>query len=67
MKYCIETALGKPEHLIAYNTYHVKNCDNFELAGFSEPAKCQWRDEHWEQDLQNAYEASKSMAEKIQA
>lgn len=67
MEYCIEAALGKPEHLIAYNTYQVKNYDNFELAGFSEPAKRQWRDEHWEQDLQHAYDAGKSMAEKIQA
>ena len=51
--------------LIAYNTYQVKNYDNFELAGFSEEAKRQWRDEHWEQDLQRAYDAGKRMAEQI--
>ncbi len=52
IEYCIETALGKPERLIAYNTYQVKNYDRYELAGFSEEAKRQWRDEHWEEDLQ---------------
>jgi len=61
MEYCIEAALGKPERLIAYNTYQVKNYDNFELGGFSEPAKRQWRDEHWEEDLQRAFDAGKRM------
>ena len=64
MEYCFEAALGKPERLVAYNTYQVKNYDNFELAGFSESAKRQWRDEHWEQDLQKAFDAGKRMAEK---
>ncbi len=67
MEYCITTALGEPERLIAYNTYQVKNYDRFELASFSEKAKRQWRDEHWEQDLQKAYDAGKQMAEKIMA
>ena len=67
MEYCIQTALGNPEHLIAYNTYQVKNYERFELASFSEEAKRQWRDEHWEQDLQKAFDAGKQMAEKILA
>ena len=67
MEYCIKTALGEPEHLIAYNTYQVKNYDRYELASFSEEAKRQWRDEHWEQDLQKAFDAGKQMAEKIMA
>lgn len=65
MEYCIQTALGEPEHLVAYNTYQVKNYERFELASFSEEAKRQWRDEHWEQDLQKAFDAGKRMAEKI--
>ncbi len=65
MEYCINTALGEPERLIAYNTYQVKNYDRFELASFSEAAKRQYRDEHWEQDLQKAYEAGQRMAENI--
>ena len=67
MEYCIQTALGEPEHLVAYNTYQVKNYERFELASFSEEAKRQWRDEHWEQDLQKAFDAGKQMAEKILA
>jgi multimeric flavodoxin WrbA len=65
MESCIKAALGEPERLIAYNTYQVKNYANFELAGFSEEAKRKYRDEHWEQDLQAAYDAGKLMAEKI--
>ncbi len=65
METCIAKALGEPEHIIAYNTYQVKSYDRFELAGFSEAAKRQYRDEHWEQDLQKAYDAGKRMAEGI--
>ena len=65
MEYCISQALGEPEKLIAYNTYQVKNYNNYELAGFSEKAKRQYRDAHWEDDLQQAYNAGKRMAEKI--
>lgn len=65
MENCITNALGEPEHFNAYNTYQVKSYDRFELAGFSEEAKRQWRDEHWEEDLQKAYDAGKRMAEKM--
>ena len=65
MEYCIAAALGEPEHLVAYNTYQVKSYERFELAGFSEEAKRQWRDEHWEADLQKAFDAGRQMAEKI--
>ena len=65
MEYCIESALGEPERLIAYNTYQVKNYDRYELAGFSEEAKRNYRDTHWEEDLNHAFEAGKRMAEKI--
>ena len=62
MEYPIAAALGEPEKLTAYNTYQVKNYDRLELAGFSEEAKRKYRDEHWEQDLQNAFDAGKRMA-----
>ena len=65
MEYCITWALGQPEKLIAYNTYQVKNYANYELAGFSEEAKRQYREAHWEEDLQKAFEAGKRMAEHI--
>ena len=63
MEYCIANALGQPEHLYAYNTYQVKNYDRYELAGFSEEAKRQYREEHWEQDLKSAYEVGRRLAE----
>ena len=46
-------------------TPKVKNYDRYELAGFSEEAKRQYRDENWENDLQRAYNAGRRMAEKI--
>ena len=65
MEYCIAKALGQPEHVIAYNTYQVKNYDRFELAGFSEEAKRKYRNENWENDLQKAYDAGRRMAEAL--
>ena len=65
MEFCIKAALGEPEHVVAYNTYQVKNYDRFELGAFSEEAKRQYREEHWEQDLLKAYEAGVRMAESI--
>ena len=63
MEYCISAALGEPERVVAYNTYQVKDYSRFELAGFSEEMKRQYRDEHWEEDLQKAFDAGKRMAE----
>lgn len=64
---CLKRAMGDVEHVDAYNTYQVKNYDRYELAGFPEPMKRQYRNTHWEQDLQRAYDAGKRMAEKISA
>lgn len=65
MEYSITAALGKPERLVAYNTYQVKNYDRYELAGFSEEVKRQWRDSHWEEDLRNAFDAGRRIAGQI--
>ena len=63
MEYCITSALGKPQRIVAYNTCQVAKYDRYELGRFSEEAKHAWRDAHWEEDLQKAYEAGKKMAE----
>lgn len=63
MEWCITAALGEPQRIIAYNTTLVANYGNYELGGFSEEAKHAWRDAHWEEDLQKAFEAGKRMAE----
>lgn len=62
MEWCITSALGEPLRIIAYNTTQVPKYDNYELGGFSEEAKHAWRDAHWEEDMQKAYEAGKIMA-----
>ena len=62
MEHCLTSSLGKPEHIIAYNTYLVNDYDRFELASFSEPAKREWRDSHWEADLQKAFDAGRRLA-----
>ncbi|MBQ2979931.1 MAG: flavodoxin family protein [Bacteroidaceae bacterium] len=63
MEYCITTALGRPQHIVGYNTCQVAKYDNYELGGFSEEAKRTWREAHWEEDLQKAYDAGRQMAE----
>jgi multimeric flavodoxin WrbA len=63
MEHCLTVALGNPERIIAYNTYQVKDYDRFELASFSEQAKREWRDLHWEADLQKAFDAGRRMAD----
>jgi hypothetical protein len=55
----------KPERVAACNTYQVHNYDLYDMKSFSTEKKEQWRAEHWEQDLRNAYEAGRRMAEKI--
>ena len=61
MEWCITTALGEPQRIVAYNTCQVARYGNYELGGFSEEAKYAWRDAHWEEDLQKAYDAGKQM------
>ena len=63
MEWCITTALGEPQRIVAYNTCQVAKYDRYELGGFSEEAKHAWRDAHWEEDLHKAFEAGKKMAE----
>ena len=63
MEWCITTALGEPQRIVAYNTTQVAKYDNYELGSFSEEAKHAWRDAHWEEDMQKAFEAGHRMAE----
>ena len=59
----VETMNGLPERIIGYNTCQVAKYDNYELGSFSEEAKHAWRDAHWAEDLQKAFEAGRRMAE----
>lgn len=65
MEWCLTTALGEPQRIVAYNTCQVADYSHYELGSFSEEAKHQWRDTHWKEDLQKAFDAGKCMVEKI--
>ena len=62
---CLERGLGTPRRMDAFFTYQVKNYDNYELKGFSEPQKREYRDTHWEKDLQHAFDTGRQIAEEI--
>ena len=53
------------EVLMANNTTQVSNYDRFDFAEGTAEAKKAWKDAHWEQDLQKAFDAGKRMAEKL--
>lgn len=61
----IGNALEKPERILAVNTLQVKNYDGYDMQGFNLEAKQQWHEKHWQEELQNAFNAGKRMAEKI--
>lgn len=65
MAFCITSALGEPQRIVAYNTCQVAHYSHYELGGFSEEAKHAWRDQNWEADLLKAHTAGKEMAQKI--
>ena len=58
-------ALGKCERIEAFNTYQMKNYERFEFADNTPAEKQAYKDAHWEQDLQKAFDAGKRMAESI--
>ena len=55
----------RPERIAACNTCQVEDYDRYAMASFPKENKERWRAEHWEQDLQQAYEAGRRMAAKI--
>ena len=57
--------LGETEVVIACNTYQVKSYDRFEFAPNQAEMKQAYKDAHWQEDLQKAFDAGKRMAEKI--
>ena len=65
----VETMNGTPERNNSNHFGTMEWClttakyDNYELGSFSEEAKHAWRDAHWEEDLQRAYDAGRRMAE----
>ena len=63
-EWVLASALGCDiETVKMYNTMQVPSYDQYESEPGAPEAKQQWRDEHWEIDLQSAYDAGKRMAE----
>ena len=53
------------EVLMANNTTQVNNYERFDFSEGTAKAKKAWKDAHWEQDLQKAFDAGRRIAEKI--
>jgi len=60
----VSFGLGPVERIIACNTTQVRDYSRYEMAAASQ-GKAEYREQHWEQDLQKAYEAGKRMAQTI--
>ena len=59
-----ELVLGYSETLCVYNTYQFKDYSRYEANLFSEPEKAKYRDEHFAEDLQKAYDLGKRLVDK---
>lgn len=55
----------KPERILAVSTKQVKDYSKFEFTDEWAKAHDQWHDEHFPQELQNAYDAGRRMADKV--
>lgn len=54
--------LQKPERITALNTCQVNDYDLYNMKAYSKEEKLKWREEHFEKDLQQAFEAGRRMA-----
>ena len=59
--------LGDIERIDACNTLQVKNYDRYEMDAMNPEGRKKYNTEHWEEELQQAFDAGKRMAEKIKA
>ena len=59
-----EVVLGYTENLCAYNTYQFNDYSRYDANMFSEEDKAKYKEEHFPEDLQKAYELGKRLVEK---
>lgn len=57
---------GYAETLYACNTYQFNDYSRYDFTLFSEEEKRQYRDAHWQEDLQNAFELGRRLVELAQ-
>lgn len=60
----MEDIFGYSETLYAFNTYQFNDYSRYDFNLFSEEDKRKYRDEHFQIDLQNAFELGKRLVEK---
>ncbi len=60
----VANGLGPVERVIAFNTMQVKDYSRYEMAAASQ-GKVEYREAHWNKDLQSAFEAGRRMVERI--
>ncbi len=60
----VSLGFGPVERIVACNTTQVMDYSRYEMAAASQ-GKAEYREQHWEQDLQKAYEAGKRMVQRI--
>jgi multimeric flavodoxin WrbA len=65
MESYIERVFAKPSTIYAYNTYQFDNYSSFEAGMFDEHDKANYREQQFPIDCQNAFNAGKTMVEKI--
>ncbi len=61
----IAMGLEMPERINVFNTLQVKDYNLYDMAGFSTEKKQEWHDEHWHEEMQNAYNIGRRIALKI--
>ena len=59
------TSFEKPDRIIAMSTKQVKDYSKFEFTETHAHAHDKWHEEHFAEELQNAFDAGRRMAEKI--
>ena len=62
---CVSLRWQKPERVAACCTMQVRDYSRYEFSDEWTNAHIAWRDAHWEEDKQKAYEAGVNMANKI--
>lgn len=63
--FCVGTRWQQPERIAACCTMQVKDYSRYEFSDEWSAAHLAWRDAHWEDDKQKAFQAGVNMAQKI--
>lgn len=64
---CMNQIFGNCESLYVYDTYQFKDYSRYDINLFDPDHKTKYREEHFDIDLQSAYEFGKNIADKVPA